>query len=176
MAKLKLAPPQQKISELILHTPAPGKHCARNAIFHIQKAWEIRHIDREMATFRSITGEEEAAAAIFHSLKRHGYRGANDLNPRNHIHKSAVFPFLQAISVIAELNQHLDPTIVLNKEGTRFRLRLTVPNREVKAAYANHSSGSRLVFGSLGYPPDKQEKATQTVLEQAEVLCVEWAA
>jgi type I restriction enzyme R subunit len=26
-----------------------------------------------------------------------------------------------------------------------------------------------------GYPPDKQEKATQTVLEQAEALCDEWA-
>jgi type I restriction enzyme R subunit len=27
-----------------------------------------------------------------------------------------------------------------------------------------------------GYPPDKQEKATQTVLEQAEVLCQDWVA
>jgi type I restriction enzyme R subunit len=27
-----------------------------------------------------------------------------------------------------------------------------------------------------GYPPDKQEKATQTVLEQAEVLSGLWAA
>ncbi len=27
-----------------------------------------------------------------------------------------------------------------------------------------------------GYPPDKQEKATQTVLEQAELLCEKWAA
>jgi len=26
------------------------------------------------------------------------------------------------------------------------------------------------------YPPDKQEKATQTVLEQAELLCRDWAA
>jgi len=26
-----------------------------------------------------------------------------------------------------------------------------------------------------GYPPDKQEKATQTVLEQAEALSTEWA-
>jgi type I restriction enzyme R subunit len=26
-----------------------------------------------------------------------------------------------------------------------------------------------------GYPPDKQEKATQIVLEQAEVLSQEWA-
>ncbi len=28
---------------------------------------------------------------------------------------------------------------------------------------------------TLGYPPDMQEKATQTVLEQAEVLSAEWA-
>ena len=27
-----------------------------------------------------------------------------------------------------------------------------------------------------GYPPDKQEKATQTVLEQAELLSDNWAA
>jgi len=27
-----------------------------------------------------------------------------------------------------------------------------------------------------GYPPDKQEQATKTVLEQAELLCAEWAA
>ena len=27
-----------------------------------------------------------------------------------------------------------------------------------------------------GYPLDKQEKATQTVLEQAELLCKDWAA
>lgn len=27
-----------------------------------------------------------------------------------------------------------------------------------------------------GYPPDKQEKATITVLEQAEVLCKDWVA
>ncbi len=36
----------------------------------------------------------------------------------------------------------------------------------------------RLVKGILrqdGYPPDKQEKATRTVLEQAEVLSAGWA-
>ena len=26
-----------------------------------------------------------------------------------------------------------------------------------------------------GYPPDKQEKATQTVLEQTKLLCGDWA-
>ncbi len=31
------------------------------------------------------------------------------------------------------------------------------------------------ILRKYGYPPDKQEKATLTVLEQAEVLCAEWA-
>jgi type I restriction enzyme R subunit len=30
------------------------------------------------------------------------------------------------------------------------------------------------ILRKYGYPPDKQEKATQTILEQAEVLCNEW--
>jgi type I restriction enzyme R subunit len=28
---------------------------------------------------------------------------------------------------------------------------------------------------AVDYPPDKQEKATQTVLRQAELLCADWA-
>jgi type I restriction enzyme R subunit len=32
------------------------------------------------------------------------------------------------------------------------------------------------ILRKYGYPPDKQEKATQTVLEQAKLLCKEWAA
>lgn len=32
------------------------------------------------------------------------------------------------------------------------------------------------ILRKYGYPPDMQEKATQTVLEQAEVLCREWVA
>ena len=32
----------------------------------------------------------------------------------------------------------------------------------------------RRILRKYGYPPDKQEKATQTVLEQAEVLCRDW--
>jgi type I restriction enzyme R subunit len=32
------------------------------------------------------------------------------------------------------------------------------------------------ILRKYGYPPDKQEKATQTVLEQAEMLSQEWTA
>jgi type I restriction enzyme R subunit len=31
------------------------------------------------------------------------------------------------------------------------------------------------ILRKYGYPPDKQEKATQTVLEQAELLSGEWS-
>jgi type I restriction enzyme R subunit len=34
----------------------------------------------------------------------------------------------------------------------------------------------RRILRKYGYPPDKQEKATQTILEQAEALCIDWAA
>jgi type I restriction enzyme R subunit len=33
----------------------------------------------------------------------------------------------------------------------------------------------RRILRKYGYPPDKQEKATQTVLEQAKLLCAGWA-
>ncbi|KXB97434.1 MAG: hypothetical protein AA908_07175 [Chlorobi bacterium NICIL-2] len=34
----------------------------------------------------------------------------------------------------------------------------------------------RRILRKYGYPPDKQEKAAKTVLEQAELLSAEWAA
>ncbi|MBP7620060.1 MAG: type I restriction endonuclease subunit R [Gemmatimonadales bacterium] len=46
------------------------------------------------------------------------------------------------------------------RENVRARLRVLV----------------RRILRKYGYPPDKQEKATQTVLEQAEVLSEQWAA
>ena len=54
-------------------------------------------------------------------------------------------------------NVSIDWTI---KESTRANIR-----RMVKRTLRRH-----------GYPPDKQEKAAETVLEQAEVLCKDWAA
>jgi type I restriction enzyme R subunit len=34
----------------------------------------------------------------------------------------------------------------------------------------------RRILRKYGYPPDKQEKATETVLKQAELLCADWVA
>jgi len=52
------------------------------------------------------------------------------------------------------------PTVdVTMKESVRAKLRTMV----------------KRILRKYGYPPDKQEKATQTVLEQAELLCRDWA-
>ncbi|MCK4443062.1 MAG: DUF3387 domain-containing protein, partial [Thermoplasmata archaeon] len=55
----------------------------------------------------------------------------------------------------ARNNITIDWTI---KESIRAKMRILV----------------KRVLRRHGYPPDKQEKATQTVLEQAELLCGEW--
>jgi type I restriction enzyme R subunit len=44
------------------------------------------------------------------------------------------------------------------KENVRAKLRVMV----------------RRILRKYGYPPDKQEKAAQTVLEQAEVIARDW--
>ena len=46
-------------------------------------------------------------------------------------------------------------------------------HRESVRAYL--LSRVRRILCKHGYPPDKQEKATQTVLEQAEFLSQDWA-
>ena len=45
------------------------------------------------------------------------------------------------------------------------------------SAWATPTSAlEKRILRKHGYPPDKQEKATQTVLEQAALLSGEWAA
>ena len=121
---------QQSIKELILDTASPGKHCARSGIRHIEKAWEIKDIDREMAGFRAITGEEESVSAIFHALKRRRYKGSDKLNPRNHVHKAALYPFIIALSQAFETisQSKMEPKLELHSETDRkgFRVGITV--------------------------------------------------
>ncbi len=136
---IELTTVQIEIKELILDTPPPGKHCARSAIRHIEKAWEIKEIDREMAGFRAITGEEESVTAIFQSLKRRRYKGSNKLNPRNHVHKAALYPFLMALSQAFEpVKAEMEARLELHPESNRkrFRIRVTTKGPEGKPVWA----------------------------------------
>lgn len=108
---------------------APGKHCARNAFRHLAKAWKLQESDREMAAFRAITAEEEATTAIFHSLLRRKYKGAEKLKRNNHVHKNAVVPFCTAVAGALALTEvPLKPQLYFDKKETppRFRIRIDV--------------------------------------------------
>jgi type I restriction enzyme R subunit len=45
-----------------------------------------------------------------------------------------------------------------------------------ESARANLRRLAKHLLRKHGYPPDKQEKATHPVVEQAELLCRDWAA
>ena len=64
--------------------------------------------------------------------------------------------------IARELVAHVRKSVTINwtlRESAQAQIRVLV----------------RRILRKYVYPPDKQEKATQTVLKQAKLLCVEWA-
>jgi type I restriction enzyme R subunit len=56
------------------------------------------------------------------------------------------------------------------------RSSVTIDWTEREAVRAKIRVMVKRILRKYGYPPDKQERATQTVLQQAELLCADWAA
>ncbi len=65
---------------------------------HFEKSHALRNVDLEMASFRAICGEEEAAAAVISALHHRKYANATHLNIRNHQHKWAIIACTMALS------------------------------------------------------------------------------
>lgn len=93
----KPADEREALALAVMKLPKPVRFRAQNAIIGFERAIRLIDIDREMASFRAITAEEEAAAALFMALKLRKYPGAEKLNLGNHRHKAALGPFLQAV-------------------------------------------------------------------------------
>jgi hypothetical protein len=122
---------EHKAWRLIEKSPAPGKHAARNAVFHIERAYAIEGVDPEMAVFRSITAEEEAVRAVFHALQRHRYPNARQLDWTDHKHKAAVVPFLRAVADLIPKTGFPPPEVrwEKNKNGEDvLRVRIKIPS------------------------------------------------
>src|SRR3972149_10464663 len=86
--------------ELLADVPKKqSRHCYRSALRHLEKAEGLSEIDPAMAIFRGITAEEEAASGLMHCLRELDYVGGNRLNPRNHIHKHALIPFIRILGL-----------------------------------------------------------------------------
>lgn len=88
---------QLKLQAAILRLKGRPRHCATHAFKGLKRAWKIAEIDPEMAYFRAITAEEEAATALIFALKHRKYPGADKLDYSHHPHKAGITPFLRAI-------------------------------------------------------------------------------
>jgi hypothetical protein len=93
-----LNPEDIKILALLNAEPSSHfKHCFRSALNHLSKAYLIASVDPEMAIFRAITAEEEAASGLIRSLIQLEYPEHQNLKPHDHVQKHAVTPFIQAV-------------------------------------------------------------------------------
>jgi len=126
---------QHKVFDFVKSRPSPGCHCSANAFMHLKKAWKIRKIDPEMAYFRCGCAEEEAATAIFQSLKRLKYANAKKLNFRNHVHKLAVEPFIWVINKAAT---------VFHEAGCKPEVTIT------------EEQGKKVIYWSFIHPETRQ--------------------
>lgn len=117
---MEFTPFEQKVIEAVKECKSEVKHCCENAIRHLEKAWTIREIDKEMTFFRGITAEEEAAVALFFCLKQHGYGNAGKILFKQHPYKLGLYPFLRHIG------NHLSGTLFTERSPfEKFRLRMT---------------------------------------------------
>jgi len=129
--KLKGTVFQKKIEAMVRRRPPPGKWCAINSIRHLSKAWEICDIDPEMAYFRCACAEEEAAKALFHSLIRLKYEGAEKLGLNKHWHKYSVVPFIWAMKKkfgrLPSFIYDLQVSVVGNEEEELLEVNFKIP-------------------------------------------------
>jgi hypothetical protein len=117
------------LPRLVQHTAAPGRHAARNALAHLERAAVIQDLDPLMAWFRAITAEEEAARAVFSALQRRRYLGARRLKWTQHTHKAALWPFFIAVQEVLRrypfecyVRVKLDAKVPLLRTGIRLSL------------------------------------------------------
>ena len=162
MSQLKLNEVEQAALDLVENTPSPGKHCARNAYRHLKKACSLDGVDLEMAAFRAITAEEEAASAIFHSLRRRGYRGAEKLNIWKHLHKNAVVPFCKAVAGVLAMTEGagIKSDLYLDKSENpwRFRVQINVEHVVPGKKYAYPEPPLHFTISRASHPHDFTDK------------------
>ena len=80
-----------------------------------------------MAVFRAITAEEEAASGVMRCVIEMQYPSCDALNPHDHAHKHAVFPYMQVLQLFfgQTLKKHFESYNLHIKEVDGAR-RLTI--------------------------------------------------
>jgi hypothetical protein len=111
---------------------SPKSHaraCFRSALNHLELAKKLADVDAGMAMFRAITAEEEACSGLMLCLKHMNYGNAEKLQHRNHVHKSAVIPFLSILGDFfgeTAIGSGLQPHLHLKDEDGDKRLTIAI--------------------------------------------------
>jgi hypothetical protein len=159
----RLSPLELRVLKLVEKRPSPGRHAARNAIHHIERALSIKDLDPEMAAFRAITGEEEASRAVIHALQRLRYPGAERLSHKQHRHKAAIVPFLAAVGVLINKGPLKAPELqVIGNDGEDFiRLAFEVSGPDGGSIRVYPNPPLHLVLSLNDHPPDFSDELNE---------------
>lgn len=125
--ELPLSPFQAAMAEECKKLAGRPRHCALNAIQGIQRAWLIAGVDPEIALFRAITAEEEAATALIFSLRQRKYPGSKALNFQRHDDKIGLSILVQAIGSVFAQSGWPQPKLQIIRDLRRPRIELHLP-------------------------------------------------
>lgn len=147
----------------------PVRMRAVNSLDGFDRAFALLDVDREMASFRAITAQEEAAAALFRSLQIRNYPGSERLDLRWHDHKAALWPVLDAARMaIGEAFRQVEFSISADPPEIRVALKLAnlVENLPPDLARAHLQLVHPLdVLRSSGGKPDDFAAEIQKIVE-----------
>lgn len=138
-AELPLDHMQQHLEKAIGLLTGRPKNCARNAFRCLRRAWSLRAMDPEMSIFRAITAEEEAATALMFALKHRRYPGSERLLPRDHAHKAAWVPFIEAIGkMMSESGVPAGQILLKAEDSPRIDIRIPAEALGIDGAEGRH--------------------------------------
>lgn len=87
----------EKSRGMLMACSGRTKTAGINAINHIFKAKQLAEIDPQMACFRAICAEEEAATSLLASLKDQGYPLSDQYHMWSHENKAGVAIFIKSV-------------------------------------------------------------------------------
>jgi hypothetical protein len=119
------------LRRLEVKLPKPLKLRLRNTLEHFDRSARLVDIDLEMASFRAITGEEEAATTLMRAVQLRRYPDAEKFIPYRHQHKAGVIACVMALRnsllpILAEFQ------LVFNFEKGRIDIKVPLSTFGVK--------------------------------------------
>ncbi len=133
-------------------------------------------LERTLRAYQNRTLETEqiiaALAEMAHDIRQAGERGEKlGLNDD----ELAFYDALEANDSAVQVLGDEKLTVIARELVTAVRRNVTIDWTVKESVRANLRRLVKRILNRHGYPPDRQERATLTVLAQAEVLCAEWA-